>query len=352
MKRPIIASLLLLLLLASVWLWSRATVERSAFPTQNLPNDTGQPSASSHSSSPIAESIETNPPRIAPVSHDASTTLPSTTAKLDSSFDEWRTPIQFYGQVIDENTNPVPEAQIHFIWTDLSPSGNAERVATSDANGFFTLGGVSGKHLIVEVSKAGYYSYQPFGASFFYAGENHNFVPESANPVVFRLKKRGVAEPLIHIQAPLGGPKAFKIPRNGQPVEISLATGKSVPSGEGDLRVRCWTDDQGKQAGQKYAWKCEIAVPGGGLTQYSDDLQFEAPPDGYHPTDTIQWLETADPWSSHGFAKYFLKLPNGMFARINFEMVAGGDHFFRIESFFNPSGSRNLEYDPQMAINR
>jgi hypothetical protein len=33
------------------------------------------------------------------------------------------------------------------------------------------------------------------------------------------------------------------------------------------------------------------------------------------------------------------------------EMVAGGDHFFQLESFLNPSGSRSLEFDPQIAIN-
>ena len=31
-------------------------------------------------------------------------------------------------------------------------------------------------------------------------------------------------------------------------------------------------------------------------------------------------------------------------------MIAGGDHFFEIESFLNPAQSRNLEYDEKMVI--
>ena len=55
-------------------------------------------------------------------------------------------------------------------------------------------------------------------------------------------------------------------------------------------------------------------------------------------------------WSSRAHRAYFLKLANGNYARVSFEMVAGGDHFFQLESFLNPSGSRNLEFDPAKAI--
>ena len=103
---------------------------------------------------------------------------------------EWRTPIEFYGKVVDENTNPVANASVHFVWTDLSQKGNSEKDTTSDEDGLFSLNDTTGKNLIVQVSKKGYYSYQRFGAAFNYAGENQNFVPDAANPVVFRLKKK------------------------------------------------------------------------------------------------------------------------------------------------------------------
>ena len=264
---------------------------------------------------------------------------------------EWRTAIEFYGRVVDEKTNPVEGAQIDFDCNDLSPKGTSFYHTQSAANGLFSIKDISGKLLAVKVSKEGYYAYQPFGTAFFYSGENHNFVPDAANPVVFRLKKKGVTEPLVHIQAPMGGPKGFRIARDGTALEISLVTGTVMPLGHGDLRVECQTDNQGKPSGQKYDWKCQISVPQGGLVQSTDDLDFQAPQDGYRPSDVINMPATLEAdWSNHDQRTYFLKLASGNYARMSFEMVAGGDHFFKLESFLNPSGSRNLEFDPAKVV--
>jgi hypothetical protein len=252
---------------------------------------------------------------------------------------EWRTPIEFYGRVVDENTNPVANADIHFVWTDLSPQGTTEKGTLSDENGRFSLVNVSGKHLIAKVSKQGYYPYQPFGIPFSYAGENQNFVPDAANPVIFRLKKKGVAERLIHLHAAMGGGKGFRIPRDGTPLEISLTTGKAVPVGQGDLRVECWTDDTGKRSGQKYNWKCRITVPNGSILQSPNELDFEAALTGYQPEDEIDMPANREAdWGDSAKRRYFLKLADGNYARMSFETIAGGDHFFEIESFLNPSG--------------
>lgn len=274
------------------------------------------------------------------------------TSEFVKKDDEWRTPIEFYGRVIDENTNGIPDADVQFVWTDISPTGNSQKAIKSDSGGFFALRNEAGKHLVVKVSKKGYYSYEPFGLAFFYAGENQNFVPDSSSPVIFRVKKKGFAEPLVHIQAPMGGPKGFKIAKDGSMVEISLTTGRAVTSGKGDFQVQCWTEDQEKRPGERYNWKCSITIRNGGILQYTNDLEFEAPLNGYTATDVIEMPATLDPgWSNAVTRKYFVKLPNGTFARINFQMIAGGDHFFLLESFLNPSGSRNLEFDPQLTLN-
>jgi len=260
---------------------------------------------------------------------------------------EWRTPIEFYGKVVDENTNPVANEDIHFVWTDLSPQGTTEKQTLSDENGLFLLRNVTGKALGVQVSKMGYYAYKTFPVGFFYAGENQNFVPDAANPIIFRLKKKGTAERLIHLHAAMGGGKGFRIPRDGTPLEISLTTGKAVPVGQGDLRVECWTDDTGKRSGQKYNWKCRITVPNGSILQSSNELDFEAPVGGYQPEDEIDMPANREAdWGDSAKRRYFLKLADGNYARMSFEMIAGGDHFFEIESFLNPSGSRNWRMAP------
>jgi hypothetical protein len=347
---------LLLLVVAGVWLWLRHNRPAEPVLTESPVEETNQPPAQARqrrtapASPPTPASVPNQP------AQDGAAVVESRInqikTEVERGYEEWRTPIEFYGKVVDENTNAVADADVHFVWTDLSPKGNSDKQTTSDGNGLFSLRNEAGKHLMVQVSKQGYYSYQPFGAAFFYAGENQNFVPDAANPVVFRLKKKGVAEPLVHVQSPMGGSKGFRIPKNGAAVEISLTSGKTVSAGQGDFRVQCWTDNQGKASGEKYDWKCQITVPNGGLVQSTEDLDFQAPSDGYRTSDVIEMpAKVESEWSSHVKRNYFLKLAGGNYARLSFEMVAGGDHFFQLESFLNPSGSRSLEFDPQLAIN-
>lgn len=359
-KRAKIFIILILLVIATiaVWLWLRhensiqQSVTRSATVETNQPETLAKTVA--QRSTPEVTSTQTNAPN-PPTQNEAAvveSSIKSMQTEIKRGYQEWRTPIEFYGKVVDENTNAVSNAIVHFVWTDLSPTGNSEKNTISDQDGLFSLSNTTGKNLIVQVSKEGYYPYQRFGAAFNYAGENQNFIPDAANPVIFRLKRKGVAEPLVHVQSPMGGPKGFRIDKDGTAIEISLKTGNAVPLGQGDLRVRSWTDNQGKVAGEKYDWKCQISVPNGGILQSTSELDFEAPLDGYSAVDVIDMpanLETG--WSSHESRNYFLKLANGNYARISFEMVAGGDHFFQLESFLNPSGSRSLEFDPKIAIN-
>lgn len=267
------------------------------------------------------------------------------------SQNDWRTPIEFYGKVVDEKTNPIANAEIHFVWTDLSIKGNSDKQTTSDTNGLFTLTKVSGKNLIVQASKEGYDAYNPSGAGFNYAGDNQNFIPNSSAPIVFKLRKKGVADPLIVVRGSMRWGKTFAIPKDGTPTEISLMTGKVVSATQGDLRVECRTNDTDKKPDGKYNWNCRLTVPGGGLVESTNSFDFEAPLEDYQTSESIS-MSASDQagWSSRIEKKYFLKLANGNYARITFAMFTEGDHFFKIESYLNPSSSRNLEFDPKKMI--
>lgn len=142
-----------------------------------------------------------------------------------------------------------------------------------------------------------------------------------------------------------------RIPHDGTPVEINLANGRVVSAGNGDLRVEAWTDDENWNEKRRYNWRCRITVPGGGLLERKDPFDFEAPADGYKENDEIVMDGDAERWQPRKARDYFAKLSDGRYARFNFTMIAGGDHFFRLESFLNPApDSRNLEYDPKQTI--
>jgi hypothetical protein len=273
----------------------------------------------------------------------------ATALSLSAAHGEWRTPIVFYGKVIDGQGSPVPNAAIELSCNDFSASGTSNYHRNSDSNGLFSISRIKGKLLVITVTKDGYYTSRADNNAFYYAGQNVNFIPNSAKPELFHLRQIGMAEPLIHIQSPLGGGKDFRINKNGDPVEVSLTSGQKVKPGRGDLRVECWTEEP--KNGWKFDWRCRITVINGGIQQYTNEFPFLAPVSGYAATDEIKMpVSLGEQWGLGAKRNYFLVLSNGNYARMTFEMIAHGDHFFEMESLLNPSGSRNLEFDGNKVI--
>src|SRR5262249_48388128 len=66
-------------------------------------------------------------------------------------------PIEFFGKVVDENSQPVPAADIEFIWSQFQPEASFKTNTLSDSQGLFSLQNVTGATLGVYVSKSGYY---------------------------------------------------------------------------------------------------------------------------------------------------------------------------------------------------
>jgi hypothetical protein len=259
---------------------------------------------------------------------------------LDEGKNEWRGPINFYGKVIDENGDPVADAMINFGWTDLPPTGHSTAQTKSGVDGRFLLTGKTGKNLLVEVAKQGYYTSKQNRDSFTYRGNNDNFVPDPQNPQTFYLKKHGQAEPLIVIK------KNTRIARDGTPFLLDLKGAKLPKAQTHQIRVECETHDEIRQPDKRYDWRCRVSVPNGGLVESTNEFWFTAPETGYQSQAEINMPASAgEYWKSDVEKHYFLKFADGTYGRMFFAMVAAGDHFCMVESYINPSGSRNLEYD-------
>jgi hypothetical protein len=113
--------------------------------------------------------------------------------------------------------------------------------------------------------------------------------------------------------------------------------------------VQCWTDDQGKRPGQKFNWRCKLTVPGGGLQVLTGEFPFLAPESGYQPSVEIDMPASLDVgWRNKAATSYFLRLGNGDYARIEFEMIPYGEHFAMVKCYLNSTGSRNLEGEPNL----
>jgi len=256
--------------------------------------------------------------------------------------DEWRTPIEFYGKVVDENNQPVLGATVVFGINDLSNEGYTELKKESDAQGRFSLTGVRGKHTSVTVFKDGYYTSARNRRGFTYAGENVNFVPDPNNPIVFHLRKRKIAEPLIAADIP-GFAKIAQLPRTGEPVDLDLIKSTKATVGNGQLRLEFWCDKIEKTT-KTFNWKLHISVPSGGLIGTDEEFNFEAPITGYKSPIEIEIPASTENWQGELRQKYFIQLADGNYGRFELYLLARNG-VFTVQSFINPSGSRNLEYD-------
>ncbi len=276
----------------------------------------------------------------------------------ESAKKEWErmfaTQIVFYGKVIDEKKNPIEGANVLLSPTQ-TPTGenNPKLEKLTDRNGLFSIK-THGMGLVVMVSKEGYYQLKESSGDFDYVDLGSTSAniksphPNASDPAIFVLKKMGHPDALVNFE------KSFSISKNGNPVQVDLVTSLETKDGSNIIKVEAWTFDQNitdPNSNLPYNWSCRITVPGGGLIRKSGEFNFEAPAEGYQASDEIAMPAIlGKEWRSQVPQSYFIKLGSGKYARIDFTMSAGGSHFFAINSYLNPSGSRNLEYDPKKEL--
>ena len=250
--------------------------------------------------------------------------------KIDPKF-EWKMPIRFFGKAVDQNGKPVAGAHVLFQWTDMSASGTSEATTTTDADGRFSLNRKQGKRLGVFVSKDGYHAVNQGRGSFEYAAffEPIYAQPKADDPVLFTLVEKHEPEPLVKIEKELKLPKVV----SEASVRIDETTSLAVKLLSNEVR-----------SGQP--WEVKVSVEGGAVQTTTDEFAVEAPADGYQRSLTLTRKTPKPPsWNDlyEGGILYF-KGPE-KYGRIELRMMPGKE-WLRATIYLNPSGSRNLEYDP------
>jgi hypothetical protein len=287
----------------------------------------------------VIATVVTNSPRAA-----VTTTKGDQQATVGIVQDLFSTPISFFGKVQDQSGLPIGGAEVEFGAIDQFWESGSKHHALSGANGLFSITGIKGAGLTVSVSKTGFagidgLSYQSFGYGM--PPDSTRKAPPSRNaPAIFILRKKAMADALYEVR------RDIVIPKNGTPVDVSLRTGKPIDHDKGDIRIECWTSDDVKDAQGHYDWRARFSVPGGGLALRTEsELEFTAPESGYEPTLEVAMPHTAQHWRRDSDGQFWVKLGNGTFARVRLRITTAGAHFATINSYLNPSGSRNLEYD-------
>jgi hypothetical protein len=256
--------------------------------------------------------------------------------------DAFNSPITFFGQVVDQNGVAVVAADVRFAANDSAFGGKpSQYMAKSDNEGRFSISGIKGISLAVEVSKAGYRivpaadnrvtSSGVFNYGLSSTRAKHQ--PDPGNPVRFVLHKLVPSEALYKVPS-----KDYPIAQDGSPLVISLD-----PAGIHQVMLRCWSN--GEQGQQQYDWRAEVAPINGGLLA-KEDLSFEAPTSGYTAKDSIDMSASLSrqQWDSSVEKSYFLRFEDGFFGTAKVQIHSRGDHFVTWESSLNATrGSTNLE---------
>ena len=263
--------------------------------------------------------------------------------QLQEGFEAKNIPLNFYGQVLNQDGQPISGAQIRmsgehvfYLIAQGIASTNIEMKTLTDSDGRFEWTDAKGDALTVEsVEKAGY-KLSPNAA--------HNFAPSSgsfAEPVIFKMWKLGEKAQLV------AGDKFWGIIPDGRIYTIDLLQGTKEESANanGDFRISI-TRPAGVSRQDHYNWSFQITPIDGGIMETEDDFMYLAPELGYAAKFDFLFDTSRSSWTYTVKKSFYIKTRGGQtYGRINIEVFPHykNQGVLDIKWSVNPNGSRNLQ---------
>lgn len=283
--------------------------------------------------------------------------------------------VLFHGIVLDQHNLPVEGAKVEYVLMNFenflrisASKGTKKRFLKTDENGRFSISGIGGS-LSCFVSHLDYYRTDESTHLRGEAQREKRLSHEDFNnPVVFRLHKKGICEPLYYsCSEVLGkGNSSIKIPEEG--IVINLANGRIK---ETATSIYISHKSENKQQGEmNHDWECTLRIPGGGFRERSGDFKFIspssmvtgylkcgesfsfiAPEGGYREEVKIGPAKDETSRKREKTCHYFVKFPNGLYGTLEIQVSDSG--WMSFQALINPNpNSRNLEYDYKMQVNK
>jgi hypothetical protein len=258
-----------------------------------------------------------------------------------------KSPVDTYGKVIDQNGLPVVGAKIRGYLEFEEMGIKEEHVTETDGQGRFQFLGLHAKDLVAVPVKEGYEFdlrqpvYRP-----------KNYLPDRDNPLVFTMWKLRGPEPMTHADI------ESSISRDGTTRTFSLLTGKRDISGSLAVQLlREPLEIAAKDLRKPFNWSLTLAITNGGLFGYTNQpYPYEAPSEGYQAVITIKYTTNTVGWQSWFKHDYYYKSQKGqIYGRMTVEVHAGAptpEAYFKVDTYANPGGSRNLEFDAGKQIQK
>lgn len=274
---------------------------------------------------------------------------------LDPAY-EWKTPIEFYGMVLDESDKPVENAQVEIEWSGTTELHRSESVGRrtqfSNAEGLFEITGIRGKMMLVDVKKDGYFKQKPpNNGRFEYAGfwEPTFIEPERDNPVVFRLIRRPEAEPTLRVGERLLLPP----PIWSTHIDLLAKPAETVQGGDMTLRIL-----RPPNPGHRTPIDWELKIEGNGDTEFvesTDEFMLRAPVGGYKKHLIKEYRQVKGSAESK-IELYVRSRSRKFYAAVTFivtpyyPMASVDKACIIVDATVNPNDSPNVVYDPAKNI--
>jgi hypothetical protein len=288
-------------------------------------------------------------------------------------------PLDFYARVVDQNGQPVPDVQVEFRITRIDEErvasqaflymkeGSEQSVQTNivscDSNGWIRFTGIRGKELVVcGIVKGGYISDYPnpsyVGTSYDYNGQKNPsgdiLATNAWNPAkgyIFHMWKKGETQRLVPVTINVN----LDVKNHGGWVSNYFVS--FVPP-----RVE-WTNFSGTELmihgirrltgdpNRPFEFTFTMAVPNGGILFSTDAYPYRAPITGYETSWSFenkpQNYPPDFPWAKNAY----VKLRGGaVYAGLQVGFCNNTGFNFSFTGYLNPSGSQNLEPDPEKLI--
>lgn len=338
--------LMLLAAIAALWFWK-------SFPTSEKSNryDDSQVSQDHNSGDvPRSASVPSEKDRLPAdrlkQSHLEQVGDEDKLAKMNGLIKrDYSTPIDFWGKVVDQNGNPIPNVKATIVIDE--PIRRSEYLVYSDKAGRFELLGKRGARARVKVSLDGYAptANKEIGSdvssrTIYYATKAMPAYapPTRGNPQVFVLRKRNPLANLAHSES-----EDVPVEKAGEPEKVSLKTGARTI----EVEVRCWSSCPVPFTYDKYDWRAEIKVLGGKLRSIAEFDPVIAPTDGYQSIFRLEmpknmegnWIRS----SPNGQRDFWIQFDDGTYGKARVEVKTGRAHEVDAEVWYNLDGTNNFE---------
>jgi len=338
MKKQTILMLLISIVILIWLLWKHSNVIASREQISISGTNTTVAAAKSE---PLVDNNTTNLPTATNKIRDWKADLQRQQERMKQTALQWRTPILYYGIVLDESNRPIEGVEVSFNTSSINEALTKEQydsgTVKTDNRGIFKIDGVRGIGMVFQLSHPDYYPYPQDITDFDYRDyPQKGALPNTEeNALAFHMHSKRHPVSLVHRA------DGMNVPLDGNPHALDLR-GADYNQKIGQLVVEATGTPPPRYNQQPFDWGAKITVPDGGLIEYTNQFDFVAPQSGYQssvefsfPKETVGWTDTVS-------KNYFVKLPSG-YARLNIYIGAKRPLFFSIEYDYNPDGSQNLE---------